>query len=225
MSTLDTDFFMDARQSLAQILDRRISFVKPRFPDRHMDDLRKKYIPVNDDFLQKQTSQQKNTMKVSITSIDPSKFNLATNQNNQKYKKGLFDDKQLVMNWKRVVPVGPGLRNYGNTCFMNSVLQCLTYTPPLANFLLSKSHSRQCTMIGGCLLCDMERHVVRCFDPQERHGSSAISPKQFVQKLKLVAKHFRPGRQEDSHEYCRYLIEAFQRSCLHGYSKYHRRIV
>lgn len=33
-----------------------------------------------------------------------------------------------------------GLYNVGNTCFINSVLQCLTYTAPFANYFLCFSH-------------------------------------------------------------------------------------
>lgn len=47
------------------------------------------------------------------------------------------------MKWQKVHRIGAGLHNLGNTCFLNSTVQCLTYTPPLANYLLSKEH--RCT--------------------------------------------------------------------------------
>jgi ubiquitin carboxyl-terminal hydrolase 36/42 len=35
----------------------------------------------------------------------------------------------------------------------------------------------------------------------------------------VIAKHLRRGRQEDSHEFLRYAIDALQKSCLAEYSQ------
>ncbi|CAM9737710.1 unnamed protein product, partial [Hapterophycus canaliculatus] len=40
------------------------------------------------------------------------------------------------LTWLRTCKLGPGFVNLGNTCYSNSILQCLSYLPPLAQHLL-----------------------------------------------------------------------------------------
>lgn len=49
---------------------------------------------------------------------------------------------------------------------------------------------------------------------QKKHS---FTPYVIVSKLHVIAKHMRKGRQEDSHEFLRYAIDALQKSCLAGY--------
>ncbi|XP_061335909.1 ubiquitin carboxyl-terminal hydrolase 36-like [Pezoporus flaviventris] len=127
-------------------------------------------------------------------------------------QKVLFPMEHLSMEWQQVHPVGAGLRNLGNTCFLNSTVQCLTYTPPLANYLLSKEH--RCTRDQGsfCMICIMQNHVAQAF----ANSGSVIEPMAFVRDLKEIAGHMRFGQQEDAHEFLRYTISALQKSCLSG---------
>ncbi|XP_062874667.1 ubiquitin carboxyl-terminal hydrolase 36 isoform X2 [Trichomycterus rosablanca] len=133
-------------------------------------------------------------------------------------QKLLFPGNKLSMKWERVYRVGAGLHNLGNTCFLNSTVQCLTYTPPLANYLLSKEHSRTCHQPGFCMICIMQNHIIQAF----ANTGNAIKPVSFIRDLKKIARHFRFGSQEDAHEFLRYTIDAMQKACLNGYPKLDR---
>ncbi|PBK69766.1 cysteine proteinase [Armillaria solidipes] len=113
--------------------------------------------------------------------------------------------------WPPKFNIGSGLFNNGNTCFLNSVLQCLIHTPPLLAVLYS--HNEICRVKNVfCMACNL-RSV--CF--QAYSNKSAFSPGLISTKLHLIAKHLKRGRQEDSHEFLRYAIDALQKSCLFGY--------
>lgn len=65
-----------------------------------------------------------------------------------KPKKDIFDSRNLELEWKSRRGVGAGLCNLGNTCFLNSVLQCLLYTSPLYNYLNSVDHKQKCEFLS-----------------------------------------------------------------------------
>lgn len=67
-------------------------------------------------------------------------------------QKVLFPPERINLKWTQVHRIGAGLQNMGNTCFLNSALQCLTYTAPFANYMLTREHSKTCELIFNLFL-------------------------------------------------------------------------
>ncbi|KAI1293741.1 Ubiquitin carboxyl-terminal hydrolase 36 [Halotydeus destructor] len=124
---------------------------------------------------------------------------------------------KVFLEWRKMTKVGAGLINLGNTCFMNSVLQCLTYCPPLVNYLMyDNDHQKKCKL-GFCMTCELTDHAKKAFES----SNQAIKPFKIAQRLKSVARHFNLGRQEDAHEYLRYVIDHMSKSCVTAFESLH----
>jgi ubiquitin C-terminal hydrolase len=113
---------------------------------------------------------------------------------------------------------GVGLINKGNTCYMNSTLQAILHLPPLAHALLTYDDDQLYGALGarpqhkfdaiGEMISIADRVLTK------RGGGAPAAPMAFLTNLKSYARTLSKFRQEDAHEFLRFLLEAMQACCL-----------
>ncbi|XP_004642574.1 ubiquitin carboxyl-terminal hydrolase 17-like protein 6 [Octodon degus] len=111
----------------------------------------------------------------------------------------------IQLRWIRPYRAGAGLRNVGNTCYMNAMLQCLTYTPPLANYMLSLQHKPTCLGMRFCMLCSMRNHI----------NWALHHPGWVFQPSDTFIVGFHRQKQEDAHEFLMFIVNAMHKSSPH----------
>ncbi|KAG8087385.1 hypothetical protein GUJ93_ZPchr0010g9589 [Zizania palustris] len=102
-----------------------------------------------------------------------------------------------------------GLHNLGNSCYANAVLQCLMFTRPFTSYLLGGLHSKNCSKQEWCFICEFEKLI-----GEGRKCKTALSPTGILSHLPDIGSSFGPGKQEDAHEFLRYVIDAMQSVCM-----------
>ena len=122
------------------------------------------------------------------------------------FKVTYFNLSSVEVGYKSIRKAGSGMFNVGNTCYLNSTLQALFHTPALYNYLISGAHSSKCTgslsgngFIQNCTICALTNTL------RDTLRNNVIKPNRVYEKLKHICKHMVHGRQEDAHEFLRYV--------------------
>ncbi|XP_051115464.1 ubiquitin carboxyl-terminal hydrolase 21-like [Andrographis paniculata] len=102
---------------------------------------------------------------------------------------------------------GGGMANLGNSCFLNSVLQCLLHTAPLLNSILFSKHVIQSQCVHGfCLVCSLQHLIELSLTASE----NVIFPSGIVNNLCYISSIFKPFQQEDANEFFQCFLDKLE---------------
>lgn len=131
------------KNTVSNLLNRSIKFRKSRYVDQKFELFKKKFAPVNGvSGVVHATSAYDNISAGGDNVADQVDANGFTRPS-----KVLFAKDKLNSGWNDIHPVGSGLKDLGQLSSLNAVLQVLTYTPALANYMLNRTHSANCKFV------------------------------------------------------------------------------
>ncbi|XP_028408369.1 ubiquitin carboxyl-terminal hydrolase 2-like [Dendronephthya gigantea] len=102
-----------------------------------------------------------------------------------------------------------GLQNLGNTCFMNSILQCLSHCRPLKDKIIScddsLQHINRHSKMKGKLFCAFSDLIQTMWS--KNVTGTEVSPRSFKMQIQRFSPRFVGYEQQDSQEFLRFLLE------------------
>lgn len=109
-----------------------------------------------------------------------------------------------------------GLSNLGNTCFMNSALQCLSNVTPLTEYFLKDKYNDELNEDNPL---GMKGEIAKAYAEITKQSWSGkysyVTPRPFKTQVGCFAPQFSGYQQQDSHELLAFLLDGLQEDLNH----------
>ncbi|KAL3924746.1 MAG: hypothetical protein SGILL_000856 [Bacillariaceae sp.] len=129
----------------------------------------------------------------------------------------------LVKEAMRGTPPAPGavgMHNLGNSCFLNSIIQCLNHIEPLTQYFLGGAFAKELNTknplgSGGRVATAYATLLKEIWSGDY----SALAPRLLKQTVASFAPQFNNSYQHDSQEFCQFLMDGLHEDCNRVISK------
>ncbi|VDK65013.1 unnamed protein product [Onchocerca ochengi] len=177
-----------------------------------------------------QSMKNSNTRKKSsfVEEVDSKR----SENSNEKY----LTENKMKNNAKKTLPSVKGLANLGNTCFFNSITQCLLHTHTLAVYINLIGRENNIELMQNKVLIGDKQvqvpHVYLSLDSfdgplnnifasfiRDFKAGLAVHPSSLFSEIARKAPRFRGWAQQDAHELLRYLMDGLRMEEINRYKE------
>lgn len=105
-----------------------------------------------------------------------------------------------------------GFNNLGNSCYMNSALQCLVHIPELANYFFHNIFNKELNVTNplgkdGKFALAFGNLIHQLYDPKSKGKSYSFAPREFKSIIGHYNSMFYGYQQQDSQEFLAFLLD------------------
>jgi len=106
-----------------------------------------------------------------------------------------------------------GLQNLGNTCFMNSSIQCLSNIPPLREFFITEEYRDSLNRSAYKTKGKLAESFAQLLGLMWREDTTRVAPRNFKYQVGQFAEQFSGYGQQDSMELIEYVLDGLKEDC------------